>query len=154
MVPVSGGAPADITPGDHDVPPFNLGGQDLYAISPDGQEVAFTSNIDEVEATSTNNDVFVVPIAGGTPKKISGSPGSDSTPLYSPDGRYLAYRSQARAGYESDRFRLMLFDRRSGATIDLTKNFDRWVNAYTWTPDSSMSQAAPATVTSVAVWRR
>ena len=42
----------DLTPGDHDVPPFSLGGQDMYAISPDGQEVAYTSNIDEVEAAS------------------------------------------------------------------------------------------------------
>ena len=137
VVPAAGGTPADITPGDHDVPPFSLGGQDLYAISPDGQEVAFTSNIDEVEATSTNNDVFVVPITGGTPKKISSSPGSDSTPLYSPDGRYIAYRSQARAGYESDRFRLFLYDRKSGATSDLTRNFDRWVDAFAWAPDSS-----------------
>ena len=54
--------PRDLTPGDHDVPPFSLGGQDMYAISPDGQEVAYTSNIDEVEATSTNNEIFVVPI--------------------------------------------------------------------------------------------
>ena len=137
VVPAAGGTPADITPGDHDVPPFSLGGQDLYAISPDGQEVAFTSNIDEVEATSTNNDVFVVPITGGTPKKISSSPGSDSTPLYSPDGRYIAYRSQARAGYESDRFRLFLYGRKSGATSDLTRNFDRWVDAFAWAPDSS-----------------
>src|SRR5947207_12125195 len=74
--------PRDLTPGDHDVPPFHLGGQDMYAISPDGQEVAYTSNIDEVEATSTNNEIFIVPMAGGTPKKISTSPGSDSTPLY------------------------------------------------------------------------
>jgi|SRR5215469_10377910 len=137
VVAPEGGTPLDITPGDHDVPPFNLGGQDLYAISPDGQEVAFTSNIEEVEATSTNNDVFVVPITGGTPKKISTSLGSDSTPLYSPDGRYIAYRSQARAGYESDRFRLLLFDRKSGTSTDLTKNFDRWVEAFAWTPDSS-----------------
>src|SRR5215470_16011981 len=50
--------PRDLTPGDHDVPPFNLGGQDMYAISPDGQEVAYTSNIDEVEATSTNDEIF------------------------------------------------------------------------------------------------
>ncbi len=48
VVPAEGGTPKDITPGDHDVPPFSLGGQDLYAISPDGQEVAYTSNIDEV----------------------------------------------------------------------------------------------------------
>jgi len=137
VVPAEGGTPVDITPGDHDVPPFSLGGQDLYAIAPDGHEIAFTSNIDEVEATSTNNEVFIVPITGGTPKKISSSPGSDSTPLYSPDGRYIAYRSQARAGYESDRFRLFLYDRRTGATSDLTKNFDRWVDAFAWAPDSS-----------------
>ncbi len=88
----------DLTPGDHDVPPFNLGGQDMYAISPDGQEVAYTSNIDEVEATSTNNEIFVVPISGGAPKKISASPGSDTTPLYSPDGKYprLAFASARR----------------------------------------------------------
>src|SRR5436305_3449478 len=96
VVPAEGGAAKDITPGDHDVPPFSLGGQDLYAISPDGQEVAFTSNIDEVEAISTNNDVFLVPFTGGTPKKISNSPGSDSTPLYSPDGRFIAWRMQKR----------------------------------------------------------
>ena len=54
--------PRDLTPGDHDVPPFNLGGQDMYAISPDSQEVAYTSNIDEVEATSTNNEIFIVPM--------------------------------------------------------------------------------------------
>ena len=90
-------APRDLTPGDHDVPPFHIGGQDMYAISPDGQELAYTSNIDEVEATSTNNEIFIVPMAGGTAKKISISPGADSTPLYSPDGKYLAWRSQARA---------------------------------------------------------
>ncbi len=61
--------PRDLTPGDHDVPPFHLGGQDMYAISPDGQELAYTSNIESeagpafVEATSTNSDIFVVPIA-------------------------------------------------------------------------------------------
>ena len=49
----------DLTPGDHDVPPFSLGGQDAYAVSPDSKEVAYTSNIDEVEATSTNNEIFL-----------------------------------------------------------------------------------------------
>src|SRR5438093_5862878 len=87
--------PRDLTPGDHDVPPFSLGGQDMYAISPDGQELAYTSNIDEVEATSTNNEIFIVPMAGGAPKKISTSPGADTTPLYSPDGKFIAWRSQA-----------------------------------------------------------
>ena len=62
-LPLQKPGPRDLTPGDHDVPPFSLGGQDMYAISPDGQEVAYTSNIDEVEATSTNNEIFIVPIS-------------------------------------------------------------------------------------------
>src|SRR5213595_2613340 len=125
--------PRDLTPGDHDVPPFSLGGQDMYAISPDGQEVAYTSNIDEVEATSTNSEIFVVPISGGTPKKISTSPGADTTPLYAPDGKYLAWRSQSRAGFEADKWRLFLQDRQSGKTRDLTEKFDRSVGSFTWT---------------------
>jgi dipeptidyl aminopeptidase/acylaminoacyl peptidase len=143
--------PRDLTPGDHDVPPFSLGGQDMYAISPDGQEVAYTSNIDEVEATSTNNEIFVVPIAvesavpsgqspdalrtahaTASPKKISTSPGADTTPLYSPDGKYLAWRSQARAGFEADKWRLFVQDRQSGKMRDLTEKFDRSVGSFTW----------------------
>jgi dipeptidyl aminopeptidase/acylaminoacyl peptidase len=136
VVPAEGGVAKDITPGDHDVPPFSLGGQDAYAISPDGKEVAFTSNWDEVGATSTNNDIFVVPITGGEPKKLSTSPGGDSTPLYSPDGKWLAWRMQKRAGYESDRFRLVVYDRKSGKIRNLTEAFDQWVEAMAWSPDS------------------
>jgi dipeptidyl aminopeptidase/acylaminoacyl peptidase len=128
--------PRDLTPGDHDVPPFSLGGQDMYAISPDGKEVAYTSNIDEVEATSTNDEIFVVSMAGGTPKKISTSPGADTTPLYSPDGKYLAWRSQARAGFEADKWRLFVRDRQSGETRDLTEKFDRSVGSFAWEPNS------------------
>ena len=124
--------PRDLTPGDHDVPPFSLGGQDMYAISPDGQEVAYTSNIDEVEATSTNNEIFVVSISGGTPKKISTSPGADTTPLYSPDGKYLAWRSQSRAGFEADKWRLLVQDRQTGKTRDVTEKFDRSVGSFSW----------------------
>jgi dipeptidyl aminopeptidase/acylaminoacyl peptidase len=124
--------PKDLTPGDHDVPPFSLGGQDMYAISPDGQQVAYTSNIDEVEATSTNNEIFVVPIAGGAPKKISTSPGADTTPLYSPDGKYLAWRSQSRAGFEADKWRLLVQDRQTGETRDVTEKFDRSVGSFSW----------------------
>jgi len=130
--------PRDLTPGDHDVPPFHLDGQDMYAISPDGQEVAYTCNIDEVEAISTNNEMFIVPISGGAPKKISTSRGSDSTPLYSPDGKYLAWRSQARAGFEADKWRLLVQDRESGQTRDLTQKFDRSVGSFAWKSDASL----------------
>ncbi len=129
-------APRDLTPGDHDVPPFSLGGQDMYSVSPDGKELAYTSNIDEVEATSTNNDIFVVPITGGAPKKVSTSPGSDSTPIYSPDGQWIAWRSQARGGYESDKFSLVIYGRQTGQLRNATADFDRWVDSIAWAPNS------------------
>jgi dipeptidyl aminopeptidase/acylaminoacyl peptidase len=153
-LPLQKNEPRDLTPGDHDVPPFSLGGQDMYAISPDGQELAYTSNIDEVEATSTNNEIFVVPIAvesavpsgkspdalrtahATAPKKISTSPGADTTPLYSPDGKYLAWRSQARAGFEADKWRLLVQDRQTGKTRGLTEQFDRSIGSFAWQPDS------------------
>ncbi len=138
IVAANGGEARDITPGDHDVPPFSLGGQDMYAFSPDGKEVAYTSNIDEVEATSTNNEIFVVPTAGGTPKKISVSKGSDSTPVYSPDGKWIAWRMQVRPGYESDRFRLVVYERATGKITNLTETLDRWVDSFAWSPNTKL----------------
>ena len=137
----------DLTPGDYDAPPFSLGGQDDYAFSPDGQELCYTSNHDNVEATSTNNDLWTVPVnwpVNATPADVlaktknitADNPASDSTPLYSPDGKYIAYRAQQRPGYESDRFRLMLYDRKTGEKKDLTEKFDRWIGTITWSPDS------------------
>ena len=133
------GIPRDLTPGDYDAPVFSLGGQDDYAFSPDGKEICYTSNHDKNPAASTNNDLWIVPVSGGAAKNITAdNPASDSTPLYSPDGRYIAYRAQQRPGYESDRFRLMLYDRKNGKRIDLTLTaFDRWVGTFTWAADSS-----------------
>jgi len=127
----------DLTPGASEVPPFSLGGQDDYAIAPDSNEVAFVRNVDPDPATSTNSDIYVVPINGGDLKKITTGPGADTTPLYSPDGKLLAFRSQARGGYESDRWRLMVLDRATGRTTNLTENLDRWVGSVTWSPDST-----------------
>jgi dipeptidyl aminopeptidase/acylaminoacyl peptidase len=131
--------PHDLTPGDYDAPVFSLGGQDDYAFSPDGQEICYTSNHDKNPAASTNNDLWIVPVGGGQAKNITAdNPASDSTPLYSPDGRSIAYRAQQRPGYESDRFRLMLYDRTTGEKKDLTENFGQWVGTYAWSPDSKV----------------
>jgi dipeptidyl aminopeptidase/acylaminoacyl peptidase len=125
--------PRDLTPGDYDAPVFSLGGQDNYAFSPDGQEICYASNHDKNEAASTNNDLWIVPVRGGPAKNITAdNPASDSTPLYSPDGRYIAYRAQQRPGYESDRFRLMLYDRKTGEKKNLTEDFDHWVGSFAW----------------------
>jgi dipeptidyl aminopeptidase/acylaminoacyl peptidase len=130
------GKTADLSPGNRDVPPFSLGGPDDYAISPDGGEVSFAMNSDDNPAASTNNDLLVVNIQGGTAHKITGNPGADNSPLYSPDGKYLAYRSQARAGYESDRWRLFLLERATGRLTNLTDAIDRSVGSFVWSPDS------------------
>ncbi len=75
-------------------------------------------------------------VSGPTKNITADNPASDSSPLYSPDGRYIAYRAQQRPGYESDRFRLMLYDRKTGEKKNLTEDFDRWVGTIAWSPDS------------------
>jgi dipeptidyl aminopeptidase/acylaminoacyl peptidase len=128
-------------------PPFALGGALGYAWAPDSKEFAFVVNADKVPAASTNNDIYTIDptlhdgdagssTKGWSPKKISTSPGSDDAPAYSPDGKYLAFRSQARAGYESDRFRLMLYDREKKTTQELPKKLDAWIDEFIWDPTS------------------
>jgi dipeptidyl aminopeptidase/acylaminoacyl peptidase len=136
-VSLADGKTADLTPGDREVPPFSLGGPDDYAVSPDGAEVSFVMNTDDIPAAGTNNDIFVVPVEGGMPHKITSNPGADNSPQYSPNGKYLAYRSQTRAGYESDKWRLVVLDRATGKLTLPTDAVDRSVNSFTWAPDST-----------------
>lgn len=129
--------PRDLTPSGYDAPVFSLGGQDDYAFSPDGKEICYASNHDKNPAASTNNDLWIAPVTGGPAKNITAdNPASDTSPLYSPDGRYIAYRAQQRPGYESDRFRLMLYDRKTSEKRDLAPDFDQWAGTFTWSPDS------------------
>jgi len=138
VVDANGGPVKDLTPGNNDVPPFSLGGPDDYAVSPDSKEVCYTMNADPVPATSTNTDLFVVPIDGGESKKITSNPAADASPRYSPDGKFLAYRSQQQPGYESDRWRLIVLDRATGATNAVTDTLDRPVQSFAWSPDSKL----------------
>jgi dipeptidyl aminopeptidase/acylaminoacyl peptidase len=132
------GAPEDLTPasviGDHVAPTFSLGGPMGYAISPDGHEVAYVVNLDKVPAESTNNDIYTLQLGAepSTAKKVSTSPGSDDGPAYSPDGKWLAWRSQARNGFESDLFKLVAMDRATGVTKDVLPTFDAWVDEFAW----------------------
>jgi dipeptidyl aminopeptidase/acylaminoacyl peptidase len=136
VVPVAGGTPQDLTPGVKDVPPFSLGGPDDYAISPDGAELCYAMISDAEPAVSTNSDLYVVPMTGGEPKKVTSNPGADNSPAYSPDGKFLAWRTQLRPGYESDRWRLVVLDRANGKLSSLTDGVDRWVTGFTWAADS------------------
>ena len=137
VVSLDNGDARDLTPGDYDSPPFSLGGPTNYAFSPDSTKLAFVSNRDKVEATSTNSDIFIVPVTGGDPTRITASNlAADEGPVFSPDGRYLAYRSQSRPGFESDLWKLMLYDRQSGKSRSLTDRLDNYVESITFTPDS------------------
>lgn len=139
VIPANGsGAPMDLTPGaDYDVPPFNLGAPETIAFSPDSKELCFTANTDNDEALSTNGDLFTVPVDGGAaPKRITSNKGDDWGPAYSPDGKWIAYRSQTTPGYESDRWQLLILNRDTGEREDLTSDFDRNVETYEWAPDS------------------
>src|SRR6185295_6784180 len=137
VVPVDGGAPRDLVAGaDYDVPPVQREGPPPIAFAPDGRAIAFTAVTEPMEATSTNGDLFEVDVAGGTPKRLTTNPGFDGAPAYSPDGRFLVYRSQARGGYESDKWRLLLLERASGKSVSLTDAFDRSVDTPLWSADS------------------
>jgi dipeptidyl aminopeptidase/acylaminoacyl peptidase len=136
VVSTDGGAARDLTPGDFDAPPFSVGDPTDYAFSPDSKELAFARNTDRIEAASTNADIFVVPVSGGESRRLTGdNKGADKTPRYSPDGRFIAYRSQATAGFESDRWRLMLYDRKENRTRELLPRYDAYVDDFTFAPD-------------------
>jgi dipeptidyl aminopeptidase/acylaminoacyl peptidase len=136
LVSVENGAMRDLTPNDtHDVPPFSLeGGGCGCAFASDSKELAFTEKLVDDPAISTNADIFTLDLtdAAAKPVKVSTSPGGDFSPAYSPDGKYLAWRSQARAGYESDKFRLVLYDRSAKTIKDLLPKFDNWVDEFAW----------------------
>ncbi len=138
VVSSEGGAARDLTPGDYDAPPFSLGGPADYDFSPDSKELAFARNTDKVEAISTNGDIFIIPVEGGEARRVTaGNAGNDLSPKYSPDGRYIAYRSQQRAGFEADKWRLMLYDRKTGQSRSLTEQIDLSAESIAFSPDGS-----------------
>lgn len=139
VVNLDNGSTVDLTPGDYDTPPIDLGGRIDYSFSPDSKEICYVKNTDRMIAVSTNNDLFTVSVNGGQSRRITANRANDNQPLYSPDGRYIAYRAQLIPGFESDRERLMLYDRnsaRSATIINLTEKFDRSVDEVVWSPDS------------------
>jgi dipeptidyl aminopeptidase/acylaminoacyl peptidase len=135
LLTLDNGVVRDLTPNDaHDVPPFSIGGGGGFAISPDSKELAFTENPDAEPATSTSAQIYTLDLndPAAKPVKVSTSAGGNFNPAYSPDGKWLAWRSQARAGYESDQFRLMVYDRSAKTAKDLLPKFENWVDEFVW----------------------
>lgn len=121
------------------VPPF--GGSEQMAFSPDGKELALTLKLVNNPAESTDTGVYTMSldgdIAANELKNITpGMPGYDMEPRYSPDGRYLAFHSMERASFESDRNRIMLYDRSGSSMREVTSGLDQTAHNATWSPDS------------------
>ena len=136
VVSSDGGTARQLTSGDFDSPPYAAASGVDYAFSPDSSEIAFLRNPDKVEAISTNSDIYVMPLSGGAPKNITvRNRGYDAGPVYTPDGKFILYRSQATAGFEADRWRLMAYNRATGTSVELAKNFDLQVDEMVLSPD-------------------
>jgi len=136
IMPADGGAAKDITPGDVDSPTWQEEGSEEVAFSPDSREICFSRFV-ENESLTGNSDLFVMPASGGTPKPITTNKSTDRTPLYSPDGRYIAYSATLRPMQETDLVRLFLYDRKTGEHKNIFEAADRSVDSYIWSPDSS-----------------
>jgi dipeptidyl aminopeptidase/acylaminoacyl peptidase len=126
----------------YDVPAFALGSSNDYNFSPDGNQVVFTMNKSDFLATSTDNDVFIMNLSDIKDKyitpytKISLSKGNDNQPVYSPDGKYIAFRSMARSGFEADRQVLKIYDRLANEVLDISDAYDISIGSFIWSNDS------------------
>ena len=139
VVAPDGSGLRDLTAGAHyDVPPGPFGGSEGYAFSPDDAEITYTAkNAGRADAWSTDLNLYVVPTRGGTATLITANTGADQNPIYTPNGRFIAYASQKRAGFESDRWGLMLYDRSTKTSRELLPSWDRNADSYFFAPDMS-----------------
>ena len=136
-IPLAGGDPAAVTLGTGQQLSRAEPGAGSYDISPDGKEIAFAADTDRTGIDS-NFDVFVAPAAGGAARNLTtDNPASDNGPVYSPDGRFLAFGRQAVKGFYADRVRLTLHDRQTGTNKVVADDWDRSVSGITWAPDAS-----------------
>jgi len=140
VLPVEGGTePVDVMPEvDGDSPSVPFGGPEEFTFTPDGGAIVLSARLaGDGEPWSTNFDLFVTPIDGSNgPRPITGENLAwDTQPVFSPDGSKLAWLAMERAGYEADRFRILLQDWPMGETRVLTQSWDRSVGSMTFSPD-------------------
>ena len=142
LVTVADGAARDLTPVDHDVPTIATSGDGDVAVAPDGKEIAVALHGDSTVADNTNVDIYLLTRDGGGGtgegrlRELTTAKGADNMPRYSPDGRWLAYLSMERPGFEAERERLMLVGRTEGRTVEATAGWTLSVGSYNWCPDS------------------
>jgi dipeptidyl aminopeptidase/acylaminoacyl peptidase len=139
VLPARGGEPVDLMKGmDADCPSKPFGGPEEYAFTPDGRAVVFTArDAGREEAWSTNLDLFLAPADGSAPPRnlTAGNRAADTHPVFSPDGKTLAYLAMSRPGYEADRYRILLRAWPEGPERELAPGWDRSPEEIAWAPD-------------------
>lgn len=131
--------PVNIMNERYDSPLAPMGGMEQITWSPDSRFIVYTCRKlhGTDEAQSTNSDLYAYEIASGKTLNFTADlPGYDLDPVFSPDGRYLAWTSMARPGNEADRTRLMVLDTRTQQRQELTEGWDFEANHPQWAADS------------------
>lgn len=136
---VAAGAPVSLMQGfDGDAPTKPFGGDEDFAISPDGKTLVFSAKVaGKTEAWTTNYDLWSVKLDGSSaPQNLTeANKAWDAGPVFSKDGKWLAYRAMKRPGFEADRFAIMLRDVATGETHEIAANWDRSPDTLTFSAD-------------------
>ena len=143
-----------------------FGGIEQLAWSPDSKKIAYTMRAKTglEMSISTDSDIFLYDVESdestnlckpadyeeprtdptktlatqpvNAPENLKNNVGYDQNPQFSPDGRYVAWTSMERNGYEADRMRLCIHDLQQGTKQYVTETFDSNVDAFSWASDS------------------
>lgn len=138
VVDAAGGKALDLMPGERvDTPLKPFGGVEQLAWAPDSRSIVYTARRVADPEASTDSSLWSVPVDGGEHRNLTPDmPGYDQEPLFSPDGRHMAFLSMARGGFEADRVRLMLVDLKDGNRRELGASLDASFGGLTWARDS------------------
>jgi len=133
------GTPIDIMadePYDSPLPPF--GGMSQISWTPDGKNVAYTAKklSGKEKAVSTNSDIYLYNLETRQTRNLTPfNPGYDKNPVFSPDGRFMAWESMQTAGFEADKNRIMIMDMKDGSFKDYSEGFDQSAGNFQWSKD-------------------